>query len=78
MDGKLSRSDMATCTYLLLAIFSDAAERRRDRQDQEALDIKGVWNDLKIRLQLTFQLTKDQLVCGCIPCSWSKPEHFFV
>ena len=48
--------------YILTALYAEAAERRRAAQDQGFMDLKGLFNDLKIRLESQFELTKDQTV----------------
>ncbi|KIM81523.1 hypothetical protein PILCRDRAFT_495662 [Piloderma croceum F 1598] len=60
-DGTLSKSDLATRMYLLGALYADIAERHRQQQDQGSMDLKGLFNDLKIRLEGQFELTKDQM-----------------
>ena len=47
---------------MLAALYADAAERHRAAQDQGAMDLKGLFNDLKIRLKTQFELMKDQTV----------------
>jgi hypothetical protein len=49
---------------MLAAQFGEAAERRRvERADeQEKLDFKAIWQDLKIRLEETFCFTRQQKV----------------
>jgi len=49
--------------YVLAALYADIAERHRLVKDQGAVDAKGLFNDLKIRLEAKFELTKDQMVC---------------
>jgi hypothetical protein len=61
-DGTLSKSDLLTRIYLLATLYSDAAERRRAAQEQGITDLKGLFNDLKIRLEGRFELAKDQNV----------------
>jgi hypothetical protein len=61
-DGTLSKSDLLTRVYALAAMYSEVAERRRLAQDQGAVDLKGLYNDLKIRLETQFELTKEQMV----------------
>jgi hypothetical protein len=63
LDGTLGQSDMLTWLYLLAALYSDAANRRRAAQEQGVADLKGLFNDLKIRLEGKFELTKEQMVC---------------
>ena len=48
--------------YLLGALYADIAERHQQQQDQGSMDLKGLFNDLKIRLEGQFELTKDQMV----------------
>jgi len=52
--------------YILTALYAEAAERRRVAQDQGFMDLKGLFNDLKIRLESLFELTKDQMVCALV------------
>ena len=47
---------------MLATLYADAAERHRAAQDQGAMDLKGLFNDLKIWLKTQFELTKDQTV----------------
>ena len=54
---------MLTRLYLLAALYSDAADRRRAAQEQGVADLKGLFNDLKIQLEGKFELTKEQMVC---------------
>ena len=61
-DGTLSKSDLLTQVYLLATLYSDAAERHQAARDQSITDLKGLFNDLKIRLEAQFELTKDQNV----------------
>jgi hypothetical protein len=49
--------------YTLAALYADIAERHRLAKDQGAMDAKGLFNDLKIRLEAQFELTKEQMVC---------------
>jgi hypothetical protein len=63
LDGALMQSDLLTRVYMLAALYSDAAERRRAAKEQGVADIKGLFNDLKIRLEGRFELTKEQMVC---------------
>jgi hypothetical protein len=51
-----------TRLYVLAAIYADSAERRRLAQEQGFMDLKELFNDLKIRLQGNFALTKEQMV----------------
>ena len=48
--------------YVLVAIYADSAERRRFAQEQVFIDLKELFNDLKICLQGNFALTKEQMV----------------
>jgi hypothetical protein len=43
-------------------MYAEAAERRRLAKDQDIMDLKGLFNDLKIRLEGQFELTKEQMV----------------
>ncbi|KZP25514.1 hypothetical protein FIBSPDRAFT_733867, partial [Athelia psychrophila] len=49
-----------TRLYLLAAIYCDISERKRATRDQDIVDLKDMMLDLKIRLEVTFVLTKDQ------------------
>lgn len=60
-DGTLTRSDLLTRTYVLAALYSEAAERRRVAKEQGFADLKGLFNDLKVRLEGRFELTKEQM-----------------
>ncbi|KAF7964753.1 hypothetical protein HWV62_3264 [Athelia sp. TMB] len=60
MDGTLSKSDLATRLYTLAAFYCEISERKRASRDQDVTDLKGIFADLKIRLETTFELTKDQ------------------
>jgi len=62
-DGLMSKSDLLTRMYALAALYADIAERHRLAKDQGAVDAKDLFNDLKIRLEAQFELTKDQMVC---------------
>jgi hypothetical protein len=62
-DGTLSKSDLGTRLYSLAALYADIAERHRLQRDQGSMDLKGVFNDLKVRLEGQFEFTKDQMVC---------------
>jgi hypothetical protein len=59
----MSKSDLLTRVYALAALYTDIAERHQLAKDQGAVDTKGLFNDLKIRLEAQFELTKDQMVC---------------
>jgi len=48
LDGALMQSNLLTRVYMLAALYSDAAERRRAAKEQGVADIKGLFNDLKI------------------------------
>jgi hypothetical protein len=47
---------------MLAALYADAAIRHRAAQDWGTMDLKGLFNDLKIWLETQFELTKDQTV----------------
>jgi hypothetical protein len=47
---------------MLAALYSEAAERLRQAQEQGFTDLKELFNDLKIRLEGRFELTKEQMV----------------
>jgi hypothetical protein len=51
---------------MLAAVYSDAAERHQVAQSQGTVDMKGVFTDIKTRLEGHFELTKDQNVSVCI------------
>ena len=70
LDGALMQSDLLTQVYMLAALYSDAAERRRAAQAQGVADINGLFNDLKIRLEGRFELTKEQMACFLL--SWLR------
>lgn len=61
-DGTLTKSDQTTRLYLLAAIYCDISERKRAARNQDFVDLKDMMADLKIRLEATFALTKDQKV----------------
>jgi hypothetical protein len=63
-DGSLTRSDLLTRLYMLAAIYSDSADRRRLVREQGFTDFKAMLSDINIRLQGNFTLTKEQLVRG--------------
>jgi len=60
-DGSLTRSDLLTRLYMLAAIYSDSADRRRLAREQGFMDFKAMLSDINIRLQGNFSLTKEQL-----------------
>lgn len=64
-DGSLSRADLLTRLYILVSLYSDAAERHRRAEDQGFTDLKELFADLKIRLQGSFTFTKEQSVSVC-------------
>ncbi|KAI0355310.1 hypothetical protein OH77DRAFT_1511597 [Trametes cingulata] len=62
-EPALSRPDLATRTYTLAAIFALINTCKRSQsasQDTGVDDLPGLFNDLKIRLEDTFNLTKEQ------------------
>ncbi|KIM71253.1 hypothetical protein PILCRDRAFT_830465, partial [Piloderma croceum F 1598] len=59
-DGLMERSDLLTRMYLLAAIYADSADRRRIAREQGSMDMKEFFTDLKIRLEGSFTLTKEQ------------------
>jgi hypothetical protein len=61
-DGLMERSDLLTHMYLLAAIYADGADRRRIAREQGSMDMKEFFTDLKIRLEGSFTLTKEQTV----------------
>ncbi|KAF7975988.1 hypothetical protein HWV62_8146 [Athelia sp. TMB] len=60
-DGLLGKSDLLTRLYMLIAMYSEAAERRRTIQSQGFENVKELFDDLKTRLEGTFSLTKPQM-----------------
>ena len=48
---------------MLAATYEASAEQHRKEQDQNILDTKKVYEDLKIRLGETFRITDEQNVC---------------
>lgn len=76
MDGTLSKSDLGTRLYTLAAIYCYISERRRAARDQDFADLKGLFTDLKIRLETSFELTSDQRASPwstIAPCRSSCP-----
>lgn len=65
-EPPLSRTDLATRTFLLASILWTDSERNRHAQASSAEDIAkdlpGMVADLKIRLEDSFTLTKEQKV----------------
>jgi hypothetical protein len=61
-DGLMERSDLLTRMYMLAAIYADGADRRRIAREQGSMDMKVFFTDLKIRLEGSFTLTKEQTV----------------
>ncbi|KAI0670255.1 hypothetical protein C8Q78DRAFT_1035408 [Trametes maxima] len=61
-DPPLSRSDLATRTYMLATIYWSHSERERQAlaSKNEVKDLPGLFTDLRIRLEDGFQLTKEQ------------------
>jgi hypothetical protein len=43
-------------------MYAEAAERHHLTKDQDIMDLKGLFNDLKICLEAQFELTKEQMV----------------
>lgn len=64
LDGLLGKSDLLTRIYMLASVYTDIAERHRQHNDQEFADLKSLFNDLKIRLESSFTLTPQQMVCS--------------
>ncbi|KAJ6473440.1 hypothetical protein C8R47DRAFT_1295169 [Mycena vitilis] len=62
LGAGLSVPDFATRVFMLAAQFGESAERRRTEQsnDQDRVDFRAIWVDLKIRLEETFCLTRQQ------------------
>ncbi|RDB27985.1 hypothetical protein Hypma_002123 [Hypsizygus marmoreus] len=60
LGGGLSQADLATRLYLLAVVYSEAAERRRITDEQGVSDLKGLFTDLKIRLEETFTFNGEQ------------------
>jgi len=61
-DGPMERSDLLTRMYLLAAIYADGADRRQITREQGLMDMKEFFTNLKIRLEGSFTLTKEQMV----------------
>ncbi|KAJ7927856.1 hypothetical protein B0H13DRAFT_1567251, partial [Mycena leptocephala] len=53
---------LATRVFMLASQFGEAAERHRVEraQEEERVDYKAIWRDLKIRLEETFCFTRQQ------------------
>ena len=66
-DGIIERSDLLTRIYWLAAIYANGADRRRIAQEQGSMDMKEFFTDLKIRLEGSSTLTKEQIVIFSIP-----------
>lgn len=61
-DASLSKGDLLTHLFTLAAIFQNTAERRRHEAGNSITSIAELMNDLKIRLEDTFHLSKEQNV----------------
>ncbi|KZP06466.1 hypothetical protein FIBSPDRAFT_764385 [Athelia psychrophila] len=59
-DGTLSKSDQTSRLYILAAIYCDISEKKRAARDQDFVGMREMMADLKIRLEATFTLTKEQ------------------
>ncbi|KAJ6549022.1 hypothetical protein DFH09DRAFT_1503147 [Mycena vulgaris] len=58
--GTITQSDLASRLYMTAIILSEAAERRRQEQQNAFPDLRAMMRDLKIRLDDGFALTSDQ------------------
>ncbi|KAJ6521635.1 hypothetical protein DFH09DRAFT_1424712 [Mycena vulgaris] len=58
--GTITQSDLASRLYTTAIILSEAAERRRQEQQNAFPDLRAMMRDLKIRLDDGFALTSDQ------------------
>ncbi|KAJ7246702.1 hypothetical protein C8J57DRAFT_1523407 [Mycena rebaudengoi] len=67
--GSISQAELVGQLYTTAIVMSEAAERRRLAEEAGGVpDLKGLFNDLKIRLDDTFTLTRVQKVnvrCVC-------------
>lgn len=67
VNPALSRSDLATRAYMVAAIFAMAMEIQSTitlaSQDDVIEDLPALFNDLRIRLDDNFTLTREQKVC---------------
>lgn len=68
-DGLLGKSDLLTRLYMLIALYSEAAQKRRTAQSQGFENIRELFEDLKTRLEGNFVLTKQQSVQHFYLCS---------
>ncbi|KAF4584959.1 hypothetical protein EYR40_001785 [Pleurotus pulmonarius] len=59
-NGALSQADLGTRAYMLATIYQDMTERRRHEQANPANTLTKLLNDLQIRLDDSFTLTKEQ------------------
>lgn len=48
---------------MLAVHYKDVSERHRLSRDQGSMDLKGVFNDIMVRLGGSYEVTKDQQVC---------------
>ncbi|KAJ6537258.1 hypothetical protein DFH09DRAFT_1283641 [Mycena vulgaris] len=58
--GTITQSDLASRLYMTAIILSEAAERRRQEQQNAFPDLRAMMRDLKIHLDDSFALTSDQ------------------
>ncbi|KAJ6543256.1 hypothetical protein DFH09DRAFT_1322255 [Mycena vulgaris] len=58
--GTITQSDLASRLYMTAIILSEAAERRRQEQQNAFPDLRAMMRDLKIRLGDGFALTSNQ------------------
>lgn len=49
---------------MLAVHYEDVAERHRLAKDQGSMDLRTMFNDIMIRLSGTYEMTKEQQVCG--------------
>lgn len=70
----MGKSDILSRMYILIALYSEAAERRRAAHSQGFDNIREMFEDLKTRLEGNFVLTKQQSVCHIYLCSAFMPS----
>ncbi|KIM36128.1 hypothetical protein M413DRAFT_31883 [Hebeloma cylindrosporum] len=58
----LTQADLATRLIMLAATYEQSAEQHRKEKDQNVIDTKKVFEDLKVRLGETFKITDEQHV----------------
>lgn len=59
----MGTSDILARLYMLAVHYEDVAERHRLAKDQGSMDLKGLFNDIVVRLGGSYEMTKDQQVC---------------